>query len=195
VGCGRTGPFFSFEPAGIEPDIVCLSKSLSGYGLPLAVTLLRPELDVWSPGEHNGTFRGNNHAFVTATATLEHYWRDETLTARVHAKAQLVEARLGALADATGAEVRGRGMIQGLAFDEDGLASRISAEAFRRGLIVETSGPKDEVLKLLPALTIDRDVLEEGLDVIEASCQAVLEAGETSRRRTSVAAGELKVAS
>ena len=71
MGCGRTGPFFSFEEAGIVPDIVCLSKSLSGYGLPMALTLFKPELDVWEPGEHNGTFRGHNPAFVTATAALE----------------------------------------------------------------------------------------------------------------------------
>ena len=74
VGCGRTGPFFSFEPAGITPDIVTLSKSLSGVGQPLSLVLLRPELDVWAPGEHNGTFRGNNLAFVTATAALD-YWQ------------------------------------------------------------------------------------------------------------------------
>jgi diaminobutyrate-2-oxoglutarate transaminase len=70
MGCGRTGPFFSFEPAGIVPDIVCLSKSLSAYGLPLALTLIRPELDVWEPGEHNGTFRGFNPAFITGAAAL-----------------------------------------------------------------------------------------------------------------------------
>ena len=76
AGCGRTGTFFSFEPAGIKPDIVTLSKSLSGYGVPFAMVLIRRDLDQWEPGEHNGTFRGNNHAFVTATAALEHYWRD-----------------------------------------------------------------------------------------------------------------------
>ncbi|MFC8586505.1 aspartate aminotransferase family protein, partial [Streptomyces sp. NPDC057217] len=68
MGCGRTGDFFSFEEAGITPDIVTLSKSISGYGLPMALCLFRPELDLWEPGEHNGTFRGNNPAFVTATA-------------------------------------------------------------------------------------------------------------------------------
>ena len=67
AGCGRTGTFFSFEEAGFTPDIVCVSKSISGFGLPMALTLFRPELDVWAPGEHNGTFRGNNLAFVTAT--------------------------------------------------------------------------------------------------------------------------------
>ena len=63
---GRTGQFFSFEEAGIEPDMVTLSKSISGYGHPLALTLLKPELDIWEPGEHNGTFRGFAPAFATA---------------------------------------------------------------------------------------------------------------------------------
>ncbi|MFE1265684.1 aminotransferase class III-fold pyridoxal phosphate-dependent enzyme [Streptomyces albogriseolus] len=74
MGCGRTGPFFSFERAGIVPDLVCLSKSISGYGMPMALTLLRPEYDVWKPGEHDGTFRGYNPAFVTAARTLELFW-------------------------------------------------------------------------------------------------------------------------
>src|SRR5699024_1825704 len=60
AGRGRTGTFYSFEEAGITPDIVCVSKSISGYGMPMALTLFKPELDVWTPGEHNGTFRGNN---------------------------------------------------------------------------------------------------------------------------------------
>ncbi len=76
MGCGRTGAFFSFEESGIVPDIVTVSKSISGYGLPMSLCLFRPELDVWEPGEHNGTFRGNNPAFVTATAALEAYWTD-----------------------------------------------------------------------------------------------------------------------
>src|SRR5699024_4046250 len=78
AGCGRTGTFFSFEEAGITPDIVCVSKSISGYGMPMALTLFTPELDVWTAGEHNGTFRGNNTAFVTATAALRRYWADES---------------------------------------------------------------------------------------------------------------------
>ena len=82
MGCGRTGPFFSFETAGITPDLVCLSKSIGGYGLPLALTLIRPDLDIWQPGEHNGTFRGVNPAFVTGTAALRTYWRDDALRAR-----------------------------------------------------------------------------------------------------------------
>lgn len=85
VGCGRTGRFFSFEEAGIVPDIVTLSKSLSGYGLPLALVLIKPELDQWAPGEHNGTFRGHCPAFVTATAALQ-FWQNDALTQAVQKK-------------------------------------------------------------------------------------------------------------
>jgi diaminobutyrate-2-oxoglutarate transaminase len=172
VGCGRTGPFFSFEPAGLEPDIVCLSKSLSGYGLPMAVTLIRPELDVWDPGEHNGTFRGNNHAFITAAATLEHYWANADLSGQVGAKAEIVTDALSGLADEHGGELRGRGLIQGVAFEDTEFAVAISRQAFARGLIVETSGPRDEVLKVLPPLTIDRQVLGRGLEILEQSATA-----------------------
>jgi len=79
MGCGRTGSFFSFESAGITPDIVCLSESIGGYGLQLALTLFRPELDVWEPGEHSGTFRGISPAFVAVTAALRNYWTDDKL--------------------------------------------------------------------------------------------------------------------
>ncbi len=88
AGCGRTGTFFSFEPSGIKPDIVTLSKSIGGYGLPMAVVLLKPELDQWAPGEHNGTFRGNNHAFVTAAEAIETYWRDDQFQTHVQARAE-----------------------------------------------------------------------------------------------------------
>lgn len=180
AGCGRTGPFFSFEPFGMEPDVVCLSKSLSGYGLPMSATLIRPELDVWDPGEHNGTFRGNNHAFVTATAALEHYWTDADLTGQVGAKAEIVTEALVKLADLYGGEIRGRGLIQGVAFDDPDLAVETSRHAFARGLVVETSGPRDEVLKILPPLTIDLETLREGLEIIE---QCTADAATSRARR------------
>jgi diaminobutyrate-2-oxoglutarate transaminase len=82
MGCGRAGPVFSFEVAGIEPDIVCLSKSIGGYGLPLALKLIRPDLDVWKPGEHSGTFRGVDPALVTGAAALRAYRQDDALEPR-----------------------------------------------------------------------------------------------------------------
>jgi diaminobutyrate-2-oxoglutarate transaminase len=178
VGCGRTGPFFSFERAGIEPDIVCLSKSLSGFGLPFAATLMKPELDCWAPGEHNGTFRGNNHAFVTAAAALDAFWADDALSRSVEALGALATERLGALAARHDGEVRGLGLIQGVEFADPDMAQRISREAFRRGVIIETAGPRGEVLKLLPPLVITEAELREGLDVLDAAADAV--AGRTA---------------
>jgi diaminobutyrate-2-oxoglutarate transaminase len=171
VGCGRTGTFFSFEPAGIQPDIVCLSKSISGFGLPMALVLLKPEIDLWAPGEHNGTFRGNNLAFVTGAAALT-YWEDESFSREIHRKSDRVRARLREIAGLypeAGLEVRGRGLTQGLRFGRSGLATQVSRAAFRQGLVIETAGPDDEVLKLLPPLVIDDAGLEKGLDLISAA--------------------------
>ena len=183
VGCGRTGRFFSFEEAGIAPDIVTLSKSLSGYGLPLALVLIKPELDQWTPGEHNGTFRGHCPAFVTATAALEQFWRDDTLTRAVTHKEALVRKRLWGMIEKLGvpATVRGRGLIHGLEFEDATLAGRISKQCFERGLVIETAGIDDQVLKLLPSLTISEAELGTGLDIIEASLEAIL--GQELRRQ------------
>lgn len=172
VGIGRTGPFFSFERAGLEPDLVCLSKSLSGYGLPLAIVLIRPDLDVWEPGEHNGTFRGNNPALVTATAALD-YWRDDRLAATVRRKAKVVRSTLDDLC-ARHPELRptakGLGLLQGIAFEDPKLAARVSGAAFERGLIMETAGPEGAVAKVMPPLTIDEVAMKDGLALL---CAAV----------------------
>ncbi len=174
AGCGRTGTFFSFEPAGIQPDIVTLSKSLSGMGLPLAVTLIRPELDEWQPGEHNGTFRGNNHAFVTAVAALEYFWKDDHFEKDIQAKAAVVKDRLSKLARRYKLDVCGRGLMQGIAMPSGEVASEVTAHALERGLIIETAGPDDEVVKLFCPLTIDRADLERGLSIIEESVTKVM---------------------
>jgi diaminobutyrate-2-oxoglutarate transaminase len=174
VGCGRTGSFFSFEEAGIVPDIVTLSKSLSGYGLPLSVVLFHPELDQWAPGEHNGTFRGHCPAFITAAAALD-YWENNQLECSVGQKGALASQRLrGMVAKySLRAEVRGRGLILGVAFEDKAFAGQVSAACFERGLIIETAGIQGEVLKLLPSLTISEQDLSHGLDIIEASIQAL----------------------
>lgn len=177
MGCGRTGPFFSFEHAGITPDIVTLSKSISGYGLPMALTLFKRELDVWDPGEHNGTFRGPNPSFVTGTAALNTFWRDGEFQRATEAKGEIMRKRLADLAEEfaeAGAVARGRGMAGALAFEREGAAEALSAEAFRRGLLVETAGPNDEVVKLLPPLTTSEQELERGLEIIAESARATV---------------------
>jgi len=175
AGCGRTGTFFSFEPAGIKPDIICLSKSLSGYGLPMSVVLVRPEMDLFGPGEHNGTFRGNSTAFVTATEALR-FWTDDSLTKDVMRKGEIIEEAFQAMArkhHGLKPDVRGRGLMRGLALGEQGAAEAVCAEAFKNGVIMETAGPESEVAKLLPPLTITDEALRQGLDVMARALDTV----------------------
>lgn len=176
AGCGRTGTFFSFEPAGIKPDIVCLSKSISGAGLPMAITLIKPEYDQWEPGEHNGTFRGNNLAFITATEALN-YWDTDDFSNDIKERAAFLRNEAATLIEnypELNGEARGRGLMQGIAVQVDGLASKICAAAFERGLIIETAGPKDEVVKFLPPLIISEEGLSKGLRILEDSIKHVL---------------------
>lgn len=174
MGCGRTGPFFSFETAGITPDIVTLSKSISGYGLPMALVLFKPEHDQWAPGEHNGTFRGNNPAFVTARVALQTYWSDDTLEKGTAAKSATIVSALEKIAQATpGTSVRGRGLVQGLVFEDASLAPKVCRAAFDRGLLAETSGASDEVVKLLPPLTVTEAELAHGLGVLAEAVSEV----------------------
>jgi diaminobutyrate-2-oxoglutarate transaminase len=172
MGCGRTGPFFSFEVAGIEPDIVCLSKSIGGYGLPLALTLFRRELDVWAPGEHSGTFRGIDPALVTGDAALRAYWSDGELERRTNANGARVAAALAGIASSVpGARARGRGMAHGIEFEVQGTALKVAAAAFDLGLVIETAGPDDQVVKLLPPLTIGDDELSHGLSLLTEAAE------------------------
>jgi len=178
VGCGRTGNFFSFEDASITPDIVVLSKSLSGYGLPFAVVLMKPELDQWNPGEHNGTFRGHNLAFVTAAASIKTYWSNETIAADISKKGFILAEHInGIVKEWTDMKFnsRGRGMIWALDVVDGNLATAISKEAFERGLIIETCGSQGEVLKTLPSLLIEEDVLVEGLSILKESVEVVID--------------------
>lgn len=184
MGCGRTGPFFSFEAAGIVPDIVCLSKSISGYGLPMALTLIKPELDVWDPGEHNGTFRGQNPSFVTAAAALN-FWTDDRLEKAIRRKGEQIERALTEVVDPIpGVTTRGRGLVHGVVFERPELAGAVCREAFDRGLLLESSGPEGEVVKLMPPLVIDDDDLAEGLTITAESIEAV-----TARELTATASG------
>lgn len=175
VGNGRTGPFFSFEEAGIRPDIITLSKSI-GAGLPMALVLMRPELDQWKPGEHTGTFRGNNLAFTAAAATLETYWKDDSFTREVLEKGEIVREGLERIAadhPVLRGRIRGRGLIWGLEIYPGHLAETISREAFGNGLVVELSGADGQVIKLLPPLTIEPEVLREGLAILARSVESV----------------------
>ena len=176
AGCGRTGTFFSFDEVGIQPDIITVSKSLSGYGLPFAMVLFKPEHDIWKPGEHNGTFRGNNLAFVTAEATIKHYWSDDLFSKEVKRKGKYMYDRINKIIDQFGEgnfSSRGRGMFQGINCVSGDLASKITKLAFKNGLMIETSGADDHVIKFLCPLTISDQNLKRGMDILEDAIEIV----------------------
>ncbi len=171
VGNGRTGDFFSFEKSGIRPDIVTISKSFSGYGLPMSLTMFNRELDIWKPGQHTGTFRGNNLAFVCAALALD-YWTDDSFSREIIRKGKIVKERLETIKEKypqLRAEVRGRGFVYGLAVSPAVRAKEISSECFKNKLIIELAGGRNNVLKFLAPLTITDKVLNDGLDILDAS--------------------------
>ncbi|KRR11456.1 diaminobutyrate--2-oxoglutarate transaminase [Bradyrhizobium valentinum] len=176
MGCGRTGDFFSFEFAELSPDIVAMSKSLSGYGLPLSMLLIKEEFDVWRPGEHTGTFRGNNLALVSATAAVNTYWRSPTFSQQIQRMGEVMRRRLEVIASKHGKTfvVRGRGMALGFDCQIAEIAAAATRKAFEKGLVIERCGPVDQVVKFLPALTIDRETMDEGLELFEQALSETL---------------------
>ncbi len=176
VGCGRTGAFFSFERAGIIPDMVVLSKSISGYGFPMSLLLIKPELDIWEPGEHTGTFRGNQLAFIGGTAALEyreatHLEQDVKL--KEYFLKNFLHEEIATLNEQI--KIRGIGMIWGIDVANCGgssFAKEITSRCFELGLIVERVGRDDTVIKILPPLTIDISTLQTGCSIIK---QALVE--------------------
>ena len=176
VGCARTGNFFSFERAGIVPDIVVLSKSIGGYGLPLSVVLVKPELDIFNPGEHNGTFRGFQLSMVSAKAGLE-FMLNNKIEDEVKRKEKIVSDYLDKnikplLKD--NMEIRGIGLIWGIDFKDGKLSRQVLDKCFENNLIIELAGRCDSVLKIMPALTIEDELLIKGLDIIKEQIKVVL---------------------
>lgn len=170
VGCCRTGDFFSFERAGIVPDMIVLSKSISGFGLPMSILLIKPELDNFGPAEHNGTFRGNQLAFVGAAAALE-YYKEEDLPSRVKENEKIIkefiEKEILPINERLFA--RGIGMIWGIDFSkiDSSLSKLVMQECVKSGLIIERAGRGDCVLKILPPLVISEENLLKGLNIIK----------------------------
>jgi diaminobutyrate-2-oxoglutarate transaminase len=176
AGCGRTGTFFSFEEAGLKPDIVTLSKSLSGYGLPFSIVLIKRELDQWKPGEHNGTFRGNNLAFVTATKMLEHYWSDGKFESELKEKSAHLRKRLETMVEQHSSDlidVKGRGFMIGVRCADADQAAMVTKNAFTEGLIIERCGPNDEIVKCMMPLTTTMAEIDEGLDILERAFEGL----------------------
>lgn len=179
VGCARTGWFFSFERAGIVPDIVTQSKSIGGYGMPFALVLIKPELDIWSPGEHNGTFRGYQLSMVAAKAGLE-VMLQEHVEDKVRGQEKIIAQYMDEITALDPARVRTRGIgfIWGVDLyhcDPEGKASKQVLDlCFQNGLIVERVGRGNAVVKVMPDLLIDEATLRRGLDILKNAVAQVL---------------------
>mgnify|MGYP000197481759 FL=1 len=178
AGCGRTGTFFSFEEMGVMPDLVTQAKSISGFGLPMALLLIRPDYDVFGPAEHNGTFRGNTHAFVTATVAIQKFWADDTFQRELAVKADVLREGLAAVADLVpDAFLKGRGLMQGVDVGTGELASEICGLCFEKGLVIETSGNEDQVVKVLAPLTTPMETFRTGLAILREATSEVMASG------------------
>ena len=176
AGCSRTGTFFSFERADIVPDIVVQSKSIGGYGLPLAVVLIKPELDVFSPGEHNGTFRGFQLSMVAAKAGLE-MMIDKNVPGEVKRKEKIVSDFLNKEIKpllSGKQEIRGIGLMWGIEFIDGALARKVLDRCFEKKLVIELAGRNDSVLKIMPSLLIEDDLLIKGLNIIKEAMIEVM---------------------
>ena len=178
VGSARTGTYFSFERAGIVPDIVTLSKSIGGYGMPFALVLFKPELDVWNPGEHNGTFRGSQLSIVAAKAGLE-IMLESNVEAEVRRKGEIIAEYLGKVKEINESfDVRGIGFMWGVDCNKvkpDAVSRAIVKECFENGLIVERAGRNNDVVKLMPCLLADDETLKKGLDIFVNAVKKVME--------------------
>lgn len=177
VGCGRTGTFFSFERANIVPDMVTISKSIGGCGMPMSLVLFKPELDIWEPGQHTGTFRGNQLSLVAGKAGLEQMV-ETNLLSEVKRKEKIVDAFLRDEICPLDSRIayRGIGLIWGVdfsAFDKD-MTKPLIAACFKNGMIVERVGRDNNVLKLMPPLVIEDELLLKGLHILKKSLQEIL---------------------
>lgn len=167
VGVGRTGSFFSFDDLDIDPDIICLAKGIGGLGTPLAMNLVKPEIDdLWAPGEHTGTFRGQNISFIAGDVALS-YFDDDALMQTVHANSRAMFDAVEPLAERHEAvHITGKGMIAGIDVSEGPRAKAIVSQCFEKGLLVSACGTGGRVIKVIPPLTIPEADLQQGLKTL-----------------------------
>ncbi|ELO1773728.1 pyridoxal phosphate-dependent class III aminotransferase [Vibrio fluvialis] len=187
-GVGKSGYNFAFEEAGIVPDVLCLSKAIGG-GLPMSLLVINKQHDTWRPGEHTGTFRGNQLAMVSGAKALEIIERDN-LVEQANIKGQYLRMGLEKIQSRVNcvAEVRGKGLMLGLEIkDPSGelnkfgepkaapqLTLGIQRAALERGLMVEKGGREGSVIRFLPPLIISFEQIDFALRTLE---EAILAAG------------------
>ncbi|MDX1347893.1 MAG: aspartate aminotransferase family protein [Thiomicrorhabdus chilensis] len=177
AGCGRTGHYFSFEEMEIEPDIITLAKGIGGIGTPMAMNLVKPEHDKhWQPGEHTGTFRGQNLSFVAGREALR-YFEDNRFMEETRTKGEIMRTALQDIANQypeKNFKVRGKGMMQALDIGDGALSKAIARDCFEHGMLFGPCGIGGEVMKLIPPLTIPEADLQSGLAIFKESIDRLI---------------------
>ncbi|TGG93988.1 aspartate aminotransferase family protein [Natronospirillum operosum] len=175
AGCGRTGSYFSFDGMGLDPDVITLAKGLGGFGTPIAMNLVKPEYDkLWKPGEHTGTFRGQNLSFVAGRIGLG-YFDDDEFNQQTKRKGKIMQDALEKIAAGYSQkqfQVRGKGMMQALDVGDGEVAKKIVSGSFEGGMLCGAVGTGGRAIKLIPPLTIPDEDLKEGLDIFARAVEA-----------------------
>jgi diaminobutyrate-2-oxoglutarate transaminase len=169
ISCGRMTTFFSFEKSGIVPDIVLLSKAISGFGLPLSLVLLKPELDIWESGEHKGTFRGNSLTFLVANETLKYFWSDQDFIQSLTYKSNFLLAEIERIFRPVidSISIKGKGLFYGIEFiNKQSLALKVAKQSFTRGLLIDVCSAQDKILKIFPPITIEDIDITKGIEIL-----------------------------
>lgn len=172
-GAGRTGRFFAAETFGVTPDVILFAKGIAS-GLPLGgIIAPRVLMERWPTGAHGSTFGGNPVSCAAALATLD-VLDDEDLLARCRVLgARIVdELRAATVGSRAVREVRGLGLMVGVELSGAEVCARVQARCLADGLLVLTCGPGEDVLRLIPPLTLTDDELAHGLAVLTTALAA-----------------------
>ena len=180
-GIGRTGKFYAFEYSGIVPDVILSSKAVGG-SQPLAVVIYNKKLDVWTPGAHAGTFRGNQLAMKAGTILIKKVSEPDFLS-DVKRKGQIIIDRLTALKNRVSiiGDVRGLGLMIGVEFiDPNGgkdimgkflpsgeIASKVQKLCFENHFIMEKGGRNGSVMRCLCALNVTDEEISKAMEIFE----------------------------
>jgi predicted acetylornithine/succinylornithine family transaminase len=160
TGMGRTGRWWAHQHAGITPDVMTVAKGLGG-GVPVAAVLAGPRADVFEPGDHGSTFGGNPLATAVACAVLRTIAEERLVERAARMGEYLRESLLSLRSEGVPvATVRGRGLMLALVLDQP-IAAAAGRAALGSGVIVNAIG--DSVLRLLPALTITEEEVDEAV--------------------------------
>ena len=180
-GIGRTGKFYAFEYSGIVPDVILSSKAVGG-SQPLAVVIYNKKLDIWTPGAHAGTFRGNQLAMKAGTILIKKVSEPDFLS-DVKRKGQIIIDRLTALKNRVSiiGDVRGLGLMIGVEFiDPNGgkdimgkflpsgeIALKVQKLCFENHFIMEKGGRNGSVMRCLCALNVTDEEISKAMEIFE----------------------------